>query len=233
MCRSKSVQNPSHASLAWSSNQIPQIHQKCPLQTSEISDWCQLDRAKQKNNCADPVSFATLGNLQSKDLDKWTSDEVASWLLAIGLVTCAAKVRSHDIAGDVAGDVTFADAAEMGLREIDCYRLVRALGELQNLADEVWQRPNQLSDRLKQDSLEHHRMKLSQTNESEVIHENKRCKQYSPEKHQVRFKTEAHCTEAKITQAYVTQTPVSPSMPMVLPIKKRVQFNDEVEQIAW
>lgn len=228
MCRSKSVWDPS---LPKALPGDPS-HLKCPIQMSEFSVLPQPEHTKQKNGCANPTAFAMLGDTKLKSLNQWTADEVASWLIAVGLVNCAAKVKSHDIAGDVAGDVTVEDAADMGLKEIDCYRLIRALGELQTLVDDVWQRPNQLSDRLKQDSLQNYRMKLNQTNtESELLRENKRCKQdfheYHHEYHQARRKIEADCTEAEITKV-----PLSPQTPLLLPIKKRVRFNDEVERFA-
>jgi len=284
MCRSKSVCGPSAgAALFGSSTPMASCGDASGLarqtQKSEFSGFSKLEYAKSKENYANPVAFALLGDFTKlKDLDKWTADEIASWLLAVGLVNCAAKVKSHDIAGDVAGDVTFEDAAEMGLKEIDCYRLVRALNELQILVDEVWRRPNQLSDRLKQDSLEHHRLKWNQTNsESEVLRESNPCKQVSHEYHRASRKTEAHfvdclkqdsldnhhlkrnptniksevlrasnrCkqdshehdqanrnTEANCTDKTVTQAPRSPQTQLILPIKKRVRFNDEVEHVA-
>merc|ERR1719463_1021150 len=98
--------------------------------------------------------------------------------------------------------MTFQDAAEMGLAEMDCYRLLRAFGELRLLVDEIWRRPNQLSTSLKQDSLEHHRLKLSQTNIESAVQS-------------------------------TVQAPVTPQGQLVLPITKRVRFNDEVDHVAY
>lgn len=199
------------------------------FQPSDLSGSQQLDYCKQNQGRSNSAAFQSLGDANRwKHLDQWTGDEVASWLCAIGLVNCAAQVRSHDIGGDVVGDVTFEDAKEMGLREIDAYRLIRALGELQVLVNEVWRQPNQLSDRLKIDSLQHHHTKLSfKRMNGEMPHESKCVEQGSFENLQSNSETEATCTTGKVTKA-----PQSPQTPLQLPIKKRVRFNDQVQCVA-
>lgn len=231
-------------------SEMPQI------QACDVSSSMQLEHCKQKQDGYKSAAFALLDDPDRwKYLDQWTSDDVASWLFTIGLDKCAAQVRSHDIAGDVAGDVTLEDAKDMGLREIDAYRLIRALAELQVLVNEVWRRPNQLSDRLKIDSLQHHHAKLSQkkmkTNTPRDINY---VRQDLVEDHGSKSQTKAHCTdqtatcpskqvpgpvlrrwhrdvEANCAAGKVTSAPQSPETPLQLPIKKRVRFNDQVEHM--
>jgi len=207
-------------------------HLKCPAQTSELGpDLPQSECWKKKQPEFIIASGFTLHGdpTQLKYLDQWTADEIASWLLAIGLANCAAKVQTHDIAGDVAGDVTFQDAAEMGLREIDAYRLVRALEELRVLVDEVWRRPNQLSDRLKQDSLERHRAKWNQNQKDSLDHQ---CINSSGRDKGKVHQASQHLKQRSSLDAVVCQAPLSPQTPPLLPIKKRVRFDDEIHHIA-
>lgn len=242
-------------------------HLQLPMQKSQTLSQLKYSKQQQETK---PFTFTLMGDPNHwKYLDQWTATEVASWLSAIGLVNCATQVQSHDIAGDVAGDVTFEDAKEMGLREIDAYRLVRALDELQVLVNEVWQRPNQLSDRLKIDSLQYHHEKLKQKKiiESEVRHDS-HCFEHGPLPYpRVRCEIKANCTQGKGTAHFAqmktgevrhecesfVKDPLqyhramceieaknstegnvgkAPPSPLLLPIRKRVRFNNEVEHIA-
>jgi hypothetical protein len=230
------------------------------MQSCDVSDSMQSEHCQQKQGYKS-AAFPLLGDPDRwKYLDQWTADDVASWLIAIGLVKCAAQVRSHDIAGDVAGDVTLEDAKDMGLREIDAYRLIRALAELQVLANEVWRRPNQLSDRLKIDSLQHHNARLSQKKMNSDMPHNTHCvRQDLVEDYGSEAETKAHCTDQMATgpskqvsgpvlrrwhregkkeadvetncAGKVTTAPQSPQTPLQLPIKKRVRFSDQVEHM--
>eukprot|EP00746_Dinoflagellata_sp_MGD_P161525 gnl/MRDRNA2_/MRDRNA2_88714_c0_seq1.p1 gnl/MRDRNA2_/MRDRNA2_88714_c0~~gnl/MRDRNA2_/MRDRNA2_88714_c0_seq1.p1 ORF type:complete len:239 (+),score=40.91 gnl/MRDRNA2_/MRDRNA2_88714_c0_seq1:128-844(+) len=237
MCRSKSMVFPTDPN-----------QQMSRMQSRSFSGSLQFENCNLNQGCPGPAAFTPFrdpGKL--KFLDQWTSDDIASWLCVIGLVNCAAQVRSHDIAGDVVGDVTFEDAKEMGLREIDAYRLIRALGELQVLVKEVWRRPNQLSDRLKIDSLQHHHAKLMEKKmKSDMPQESKRIEHDSGQEHAAEKKPEqrfeqvscstlkkAHIhTEVDSQERKVAMAPRSPQTPPQLPIKKRVRFNDQVQRIS-